>query len=181
MLAALIFAVAVVCLIAFAAKSKGAENRARKEMNAAKSAEKEQLAKKAAELEEYMNRVHSLGNKYEHIKFRLKGVIYQNEDGSSRQDYLQKIKLGKAPFEKKPDFTIRRFEYDGEPAMAVLANGLQIGNVPKEVVPKLLEKWERFDCISALDVIGGGKGKYSGEKLSYGAEVFARFFAEKED
>lgn len=143
--------------------------------------ERRRREKELEELNEYLDRAHNAEKKYEHITFRLKGVTFRNEDGSDRQKYLRDIKRRKPPFDQKLSVSIEEFEYDGKPAMSVTVNGCYVGNVPKEIVPQLIEKWDRIDCISAFDVIGGGKGKYSGESLSYGAEVVVRFFANHQD
>lgn len=58
-------------------------------------------------------------------KFKVVGVTFDNDDGSSRQEAL------KAVYEngKTAPATFQKYVYEGEPAMYVFANGNCVGNV----------------------------------------------------
>lgn len=81
---------------------------------------------------------------------KVVGVTFKNEDGSSRQKYIRQLK------EDDP-LTFESFEYEGEAALHVLdAKGHCIGNVPKDVVPTILDyynKGYKFD-ITVLELHG---------------------------
>ena len=112
---------------------------------------------------------------YEYMSFRVAGVSHPNDDGSSRQELLRAYRFGDAPFETTRRVTLRDVAYNGEPAFQVLANGHCIGWVPKDEVPELSDKWPQLDCITGLDVTGGGFYSDTGKQLSYGATLSIRF------
>ena len=112
---------------------------------------------------------------YEYMSFRVAGVSHPNDDGSSRQELLRAYRFGDAPFETTKRVTLRDVAYNGEPAFQVLANGHCIGWVPKDEVPELSDKWPQLDCITGLDVTGGGFYSDTGKQLSYGATLSIRF------
>lgn len=69
--------------------------------------------------------------------------------------------------------SLSKYEFEGKPAIAVTANNEQIGNVPAEQVPYLMENWNRIESISAINVYGGGKSE-KGVEISFGAEITVR-------
>lgn len=81
---------------------------------------------------------------------KVAGVTFKNEDGSSRQKYIRQLK-------EDDSLTFESFEYEGETALHVLdAKGHCIGNVPKDVVPTILDyynKGYKFD-ITVLELHG---------------------------
>lgn len=81
---------------------------------------------------------------------KVVGVTFKNEDGSSRQKYIRQL-------EEDDPLTFESFEYEGETALHVLdAKGHCIGNVPKDVVPTILDyynKGYKFD-ITVLELHG---------------------------
>lgn len=112
---------------------------------------------------------------FEVIRYRVKGVTFRNEDGSNRQTILRKIKRREPPFNKAKDVTLAEYDFKGSPALAVCVNGVQVGNVPQESVQYILDNWERIDKISAFEVDGGNRSKYTGETLKYGADLYIRY------
>ena len=107
------------------------------------------------------------------LQYRVKGTTFKNEDGTRRQTLLRKIKFQDAPFARSVDVSLAEYEYEGEPALGVYVNDLQVGNIPKEDVPFLIDNWERIEKIADFRVTGGGRSD-SGENLNYGALVSVR-------
>jgi hypothetical protein len=116
-----------------------------------------------------------MADKYEHLCVRVVGVTYKNENGQSRQTLLRKIKYRDEEFEESLEIETRKYDFEGSPAIGVYVNGLQIGNVPKETVPYIIDNWPRMDTITNIEIIGGGKDE-EGERLNYGAEIMFRLF-----
>ena len=114
--------------------------------------------------------------KYQHYEFHVAGVTYKSEDGTPRQEYLRRIDNGIAPFENSDslDVSLCPFMYKpkGKPeeqAISVRVNGYDIGNVPRESVPAVMEAIHKPGAIiSAFKAIGGHEGK------NYGAIVVVR-------
>ena len=114
--------------------------------------------------------------KYQHYEFHIAGVTYKSEDGTPRQEYLRRIDDGIAPFENSGSLDVSLCPYmykpKGKPeeqAISVRVNGYDIGNVPRESVPAVMEAMHKPGAIvSAFKVIGGDKGK------NYGAIVVVR-------
>lgn len=114
--------------------------------------------------------------KYQHYEFHVAGVTYKSEDGTPRQEYLRRIAKGIAPFENSDslDVSLCPFMYKpkGKPeeqAISVRVNGYDIGNVPRESVPAVMEAIHKPGAIiSAFKAIGGHEGK------NYGAIVVVR-------
>ncbi len=102
--------------------------------------------------------------------YKLTGVTFKNEDGSSRQSVLRKLKFNDPPFDEGAELELSRYEWEGKPALAVLANGLQIGNIPANDVDFLIENWEHIIGFTNCHVYGGGRGE-DGEQKSFGVEV----------
>ena len=109
---------------------------------------------------------------YSFVNFNVAGVTFNNDDGSSRQYILRKIKFGDPPFEDQDNLTIsvRPTEFEGERAYAIEVNGHRIGNAPRAVIPQLDEALNRPDAmVSGFRIVGGGEG------YSYGAEMAVRY------
>lgn len=162
--------IAPLAIIVWAAKSAGdALLKHQSKKDAAAQAQKAAISQQAAPEEVFP---------YEHIAFRLVGVTFKNDDGSSRQSLLRKIKYQDPPFDTGTvRIELTEYSYKGEPALKVEVNGYQVGDVPKNKVPEILDKWERIDRISNFEVVGGGR-REDGEWMNYGAEVTVRFFKE---
>lgn len=80
----------------------------------------------------------SSGNPVYVYDFKLVGSSSNNEDGTSRSEYLRKIYTGDVSLNMH-DMAFEEYLYEGEPAIKVLANNFQIGNVPKEKVNEVLQ------------------------------------------
>lgn len=93
---------------------------------------------------------------YKEIEFKVAGVTFKN-GRKTRQALLRAMKWKDEPFDKKVDITFERYDYEGELAISVLANGEQIGNVPKEMVAEFDEKWTGQYLIESWEVLGSGK------------------------
>lgn len=100
--------------------------------------------------------------------FTVAGVSFKNDDGMSRQSILRKMKFGDEPF-VNPIISLKKYEFNGETAIGVYADGTMIGNVPKGEVQKVLKMLDKnvfVDCA----VYGGGYAD-DGEKKNFGAKV----------
>lgn len=109
------------------------------------------------------------------ITFRVAGVTFENNDGTSRQEILRHLKFGDAPWADDPEdltATLEETEYEGEQAFAVFVNGYQVGNVPKASIRKVAVAQEHVaTCyVSAVRILGGGMDQ-DGRELSYGCEI----------
>lgn len=65
-------------------------------------------------------------------------------------------------------------EYEGLPAFAVYADGLQLGNIGREDVPRFLERWPDYIGVVSADVSGGGKDS-EGRSMKYGFAIKCQF------
>lgn len=109
------------------------------------------------------------------VTFRVAGVTFNNEDGTSRQDILRHLKFGDAPWADDPEdltATLEETTFEGEQAFAVLVNGYQIGFVPKTSIRKVAAAQEHVaTCfVSNVRILGGGTGT-DGRTVSYGCEI----------
>lgn len=114
----------------------------------------------------------------EFYSFNLAGVTFPNEDGTSRQELLRKIKENLFPFDGVVNYKLKTYKFNDEMAVAVYADDLnqkyQIGVVPREHLPIILKNWN--NDIHIFDVeIHGGQITESGEQLSYGASVTVEY------
>lgn len=97
-------------------------------------------------------------------EYKIVGVTFANDDGTNRQELLRKIKSKEAPFKGYINYSLREYSYEGKTAVAVLANGIMIGNVPKENAENIAEHMKYIDKVF-VRVFGGEDGK------KYGAVV----------
>ena len=104
----------------------------------------------------------------DYFKFRVAGVTFSNGH-KTRQAILRKIKWGDEPFDFV-EWTIEKYDYNGEPAIGVYANGEQVGNVPKEQLAFVLDNWDRIRSVYHTDIYGGGTDD-NGQPLNFGCEV----------
>ena len=109
------------------------------------------------------------------ITFRVAGVTFENDDGTSRQDILRHLKFGDAPWADDPEdltATIDETTFEGEQAFEVLINGYQVGFVPKTSIRKVAAARDHVGTcfVSDVKVIGGGTGS-DGQPISYGCEI----------
>ena len=106
---------------------------------AVKEAERQAKAEaRAAEREEYARTHNNLSTK-------VAGVTFKNADGSSRQANLKDLEVSGAD-----NVQLVQFEYQGEPALRVVVDGMEIGNVPADVVPEVFKIMPRIDNIMCI-------------------------------
>lgn len=122
----------------------------------------------------------SVSDTYEFVAYKLRGVTFKNNDGTDRQTILRKLKFHDAPFDTGADVSLQKYEFDGSPAIAVLVNDIQVGNIPAENVGFLNDNFDRIDAITAIDAYGGGRD-HDGKPISFGCKVTVRLFKNKSD
>lgn len=104
---------------------------------------------------------------------KVVGVTFDNEDGVSRQSLLRKLHFHDSPFDGRADIELKGYEFQGQPAYGVYANGMQIGNIPADLIPFLQENIDCIESVSNIDVYGGGQR--DGKPISYGCKITLRF------
>lgn len=115
---------------------------------------------------------------YEYLKIRVAGVTFKN-GRKSRQAILRKIKFRDPPFDNNQIYiNFEQYNFEGEDAIAIKANGEQIGNVPRDQIKYIMDNWDRIDKPTGIDVYGGGRDN-EGYVKSFGAELTLRLFKEK--
>ena len=70
-------------------------------------------------------------------------------------------------------FLLQPYEYEGQPAYGIFANGQQLGSVPKDMVSIIEENYSRILDFSNIEVYGGGRDENMNTK-NYGCEVTLR-------
>lgn len=117
--------------------------------------------------------------KYTYFTFRVAGTTFKNADGSDRQKILRHIKFRDEPYAEEGTrlyAEIKETTFNGETAFIVLVNDYQIGFVPKKSILDVVDAFSGKDfSITAIDVVGGGRDKETGERLSYGCEITGRY------
>lgn len=111
----------------------------------------------------------------DNFSFRVAGVTFDNDDGTSRQRLLRSLKFGEHPFAgAHDDFfpTIEETTFEGETALAVMIDDFQIGFVPKSLIPRVQKAMANVATFQVVDyeVVGGGVGA-DGTPLSYGCTI----------
>ena len=111
--------------------------------------------------------------------FRTAGTTFANDDGTSRQDILRHLKFGDPPYADDPDdlaVDLQEMSHDGQPAIAVLVNGYQVGFVPKNYIRQVQNALAHVSTcyVSDVRIIGGGTSD-DGRRLCYGCEIALTF------
>lgn len=144
---------------------------------------------------------------------KVVGVTFDNEDGTNRQDLLQAIRkelvseadpedlyggysnkeiiedgLDYVPETLDMDFpvTLQQYDFNGEPAVAVIYNNNVIGNLPKEYVPYFIENSQNNIYKAKCELTGckckvlrydedTDKERVKRDELTYGAEIIISF------
>lgn len=102
------------------------------------------------------------------IEFRVAGVTFKN-GRKARQALIRAIKWKDEPFQNGVEITFERYQYDGQLAIGVYANGEQLGNVPKDLVEEFDRKWTNRYMIESYKVLG------SGQDVPFGFQVKVLF------
>lgn len=101
------------------------------------------------------------------LDFKVAGVTFKT-GRKSRQVMLKNMYFKNTPpFDEGIEITFERYEYEGELAIGVYSNGLQIGNVPRDIVPKFDEYWTS-DYKASFSI-------YEGKKSVWGCEISVVF------
>lgn len=85
-------------------------------------------------------------------EFKVAGVTSENDDGSSRQSILKSIYDKQPPFDRSQAVMLKKYDYNGEPAFAVIINGYQIGSLHTEDVATLVKADGRVQGVSDIYV-----------------------------
>lgn len=140
------------------------------------------IARGKAECEAVLSEQERKVNAYREYSYAVVGVVYNNEDGTSRQKLLKSF-LQEENYEKyggmtntdikeECDFDEKYWEYpetgtdgylviteyDGEPAIKVFADleeKVQIGWIPKESVSDIIDMVKKHPCNINIIVYGG--------------------------
>lgn len=107
--------------------------------------------------------------KFTKYEFNLAGVTFKNNKGKSRQALLRKLNFHDEPFVGRVNFSLHKYKYNNEVAVRVLANGEDIGNVPRDNLNYVINNFDNIFDIQVL-VVGGGES-IEGEKINYGGKV----------
>ena len=150
------------------------KNELKKEAAEADRLRAEEKARKEAEREESRRREEAYRATLNREIFRVVGVTFKNPGGRSRQTILREIKREEP---STYDFSLRKYDYEGEPAVGVFYNDEQVGNIAKGAdLRRALEQIDRFDKFEAYEVTGGFKyDDDSGDRASYGLEIAVYF------
>lgn len=108
--------------------------------------------------------------------FRVAGVTFDNDDGTSRQEILRGLRWRESPYASGDDdltLTTAFFEteYIGQPAIEVHINDYMIGHVPKSRIPDVSAAIASCSCtVDDVAIYGGGYDD-DGIRHSYGCEI----------
>lgn len=102
-------------------------------------------------------------------EYKVVGVAFDT-DGVSRQELLEKIDCHAPPFSGELRYGLVPYDFEGEQAIGVHVNDIQIGNISRDDIPEILRMWRRIEDISDVEIIGGEYG-FDGHALKYGARV----------
>lgn len=94
---------------------------------------------------------------------------FEDESLDSLNDNLLEDQGTEEESENKVVYTLRKYEFEGSPAIGVYANDDQIGNVPKEDVPFVLDILEQVTWVY-VKIYGGGTSE-DGQQLNFGANA----------
>lgn len=108
-------------------------------------------------------------NDFFYREYKVVGVTFDT-DGVSRQELLEKIDCHAPPFSGELRYGLVPYDFEGEQAIGVHVNDIQIGNIPRDDIPEILRMWRRIEDISEVEIVGGEYG-FEGHALKYGARV----------
>ena len=94
------------------------------------------------------------------IHSKVVGVSFKNEDGTSRQFNISKVK-------QNDELKLVPYEYEpGEEALGVFHNNRQIGNISADLCYEMIEKVKNSDIVIVIATPTGGNGKTYGCNLT---------------
>lgn len=99
------------------------------------------------------------------VTVRAVGVTF-NTGKKPRQELLRALKFGNKPFKGNVWVSLVDYEYEGEPAIAVCVNDIQVGNISRNDLPMLLNNVKE---VRNIEVIGGRTVAF--RESSYGLEL----------
>lgn len=108
-------------------------------------------------------------NDFFYREYKVVGVTFDT-DGVSRQELLEKIDCHAPPFSGELRYGLVPYDFEGEQAIGVHVNDIQIGNISRDDIPEILRMWRRIEDISEVEIVGGEYG-FDGHALKYGARV----------
>lgn len=107
--------------------------------------------------------------------FRVAGVSFDNDDGSSRQTYISKLHEG-------DPIGFESFEYQGDPAFHIMTEDDRcIGNLPKEHIAFIMEHYEQghYFEASVSEILGLDEDGKRIPGYHLGVEVAVYIYDEK--
>lgn len=94
--------------------------------------------------------------KYEFYPVKTVGVTFNNGDGTSRQELIEKMYYKEPPFDvKELQLELEPYEYKNEPAFKVVVNGCQIGNLSRHDARYAVKNMDRFVDLCGAEIVGG--------------------------
>lgn len=109
---------------------------------------------------------------FEFLHIKVAGVTFKN-GSKSRQSILRALRFRDGEFAEGVDLELKAYEYEGQPAYGIYANGQQIGSVPANMVSYISDNYERIIDFAGIEVYGGGRDE-EGHAKSYGCEVILK-------
>lgn len=106
--------------------------------------------------------------------FRVAGVTFENDDGTSRQEILRHLKFEDEPYydpDDEPMVGLMETSFNNELAIEVAINGYQIGFVPRQKISQVKAALDSYAWTVDKCNIYGGSIDSTGEKHSYGCEI----------
>lgn len=98
--------------------------------------------------------------------FKIRGVTFENEDGTSRQELLSMIKEREPPFDDDLQISLERYEYDGKTAYYVSVNGYIVGSVESSMSQYITENYDKISGIHDF-YVGSFQAEDTGETVYY--------------
>lgn len=104
--------------------------------------------------------------------FKVKGVTFDNDDGTSRQEILKDIKRRRPPFDEDLCLCLEEYDYEGRPACYVKVNGSIIGVIPSYLSPFVTENRDNIIGLRDLEV-SSFRDRDTGKTIYYAEATLA--------
>lgn len=98
--------------------------------------------------------------------FKIRGVTFENEDRTSRQELLAMIKEKEPPFDGDLQISLERYEHDGKSAYYVNVNGYIVGSVESSISQYITEHYDKISGIHDF-YVGSFQAEDTGETVYY--------------